>query len=107
MTAAFHHHNQIQIAQSNPVLAKRFPYDSFDTVPACCSGKHLFAHNYSESGIFFAVAHKKNLEVRLCYISCANNMVKTDIAQQPVRISELGCMATRLRVLHGPWHGAH
>lgn len=75
------HHNHIQLALFDVMLAERFPDDSFYTISVCCAGERFFGHNHSKPGVSFAVAHKKNFEVLIRYVFSANNLVKTVFAQ--------------------------
>jgi len=62
--------------------------------------------DYSKSGVFLTVAHKKYLEVFIFDTFCMNSMVETIFTQQPMRAGEFGRYA-RLQVWRGPWRGVH
>lgn len=101
-----HHHNQIQLAGFDTVLTKCFSNDPFGFVSVNRAREHFFARDYPKPGAYSFVARKKNLVVFICDIFRLNDMPETILAQQSLRSRKFG-QYIRLRVLHGPWRGAH
>ncbi len=86
--------------------AKRFSDNPFDTVSVCGARQCFFSSNYSKSGIFKAVAHKKYFEIFVFEALSVNDMIETIFTQQPMCGGKSASQAKR-QVWSGPWHGVH
>jgi len=88
--SVFHHHDNIQFADIDIMLAKHLPNDPFDTISVYRARKYFFTRDYSKSGIFLAIANKKYPEIYIRNIFSVNYVVKTVFSQQSMRNGKFG-----------------